>query len=500
MTTDTATLRQFIMLFFNDDELEDLCADYFADVAQEFTIGMTKSQKARLLIGHVDRRGRREHLLAALAKERPAHYTEQLGRAPTPVAPPPTALAHDPRRVFISHAHQDAATARRLAADLAAVGRPVWIAPDSILPGEQWVDAIGRGLEMSGVFVLLLSPEAVASNWVRYETSLAIALERRGLMDILPLDWQPCEPPIPWQAYQYLPFRTYEDGVSTLLARLKSSFSADIYNEWLNSRPDKMFVGELIQAPPDRRIHEKTGIELIRIPAGPFIYGSADSDEMAFDVEKPQRTVVLPEYWIGRTPVTNIQFAKFVRATGYETDAERSGVGWGRDRNKLVGQIDGASWRNPEGIFGPPAYDDHPVVLISKKDAMAFCEWAGLRLPIEQEWEKAARGTDGRIWPWGNEPPTERRCNFNDNIGYRTPVERYSTRGDSPYGCVDMAGNVWELTASWFSEGKVGVLRGCAWYFPVKNTRAACRHYYYLGYWSNTEGFRVAEQLSDLDS
>ena len=124
-----------------------------------------------------------------------------------------------------------------------------------------------------------------------------------------------------------------------------------------------------------------------------------DSDKMARANEKPQRTVNLPEYWIGRTPVTNAQFAGFVKATGHRTTAEIKGQGRGWTGSKWD-WIAGADWRHPRGPESSIAgKDDHPVVQVSWDDAKAFCDWAGLALPAEEQWEKAARGADGRLWP-----------------------------------------------------------------------------------------------------
>jgi formylglycine-generating enzyme required for sulfatase activity len=239
--------------------------------------------------------------------------------------------------------------------------------------------------------------------------------------------------------------------------------------------------------------HEKTGIELIRIPAGPFLYGSADSDEMALGDEKPRRTVDLPEHWIGRAPVTNAQFARFVQATGHKTTAEVKGEGrvWTGSQWEWV---KGADWRHPGGpktsIDGK---DDHPVVQVSWDDAKAFCNWAGLALPTEEQWEKAARGTDGRLWAWGNEEPTDRHCNFNRTVGDTTPVGRYSPLGDSPYGCADMAGNVFEWTDSWYDKEQTRrVLRGGSWFDSQRVVRVSFRYYYTPDGAGYDIGFRVA--------
>jgi len=227
---------------------------------------------------------------------------------------------------------------------------------------------------------------------------------------------------------------------------------------------------------PDRRIHEKTGIELIRIPAGPFLYGVG------------KQTIELPEYYIGRYPVTNAQYKRFVDAN------PRQQVPFvDKDLAKLY------NWDETRRTF-PVDKIAHPVVLVSWHDAAAFCEWAGLTLPTEEQWEKAARGMDGRIWPWGDEEPGSEHCNFNDNVDQTTPIGLYSPKGDSPFGCADMAGNVREWTDSWYLRGKTRVLRGGAWDKGPLNTSTFYRSYYGPQYRPINVGFRVVELLSDPDS
>jgi formylglycine-generating enzyme required for sulfatase activity len=178
-------------------------------------------------------------------------------------------------------------------------------------------------------------------------------------------------------------------------------------------------------------------------------------------------------FFVARMPVTNAEFARFVEATGYVTTAEKEG-GWDFEAH---GYVKGFDWRHPNG----PASSiedrwEHPVVQVSWYDVVAYAEWARVRLLTEQEWEKAARGIDGRIYPWGDEFDPN-RCNTEESgIGTTTPVGQYSLDGDSPCGCADMAGNVWEWTASeWDAGSDLRVLRGGSFLYYGGSARAAGR-------------------------
>jgi len=189
--------------------------------------------------------------------------------------------------------------------------------------------------------------------------------------------------------------------------------------------------------PPPPGIEVSEG--MVWVPLGPFIMGAEDE-------EGGTRVVRLEQgVFVARTPVTNAEYARFVVATGHQPPEH---------------------WK---GMAPPDELRDHPVVNVSWHDAVAYAQWAGMRLLTEQEWEKAARGIDGRLYPWGDEFDLA-RCNTHESgIGTTTPVGRYSPGfhpelvegGDSPCGCADMAGNVWEWTASGWEPGSESrVLRG----------------------------------------
>lgn len=475
-------LHQFLLDHFNTEELKTLCFNLF--VEYEDLGGEGRSDKARELVRLMKRHGKMEHFCAILAQARPSAY-QQTFQTTTPFPPLPGGKPQrNSRQIFLSHAHQDADFAQRLAADLRASGHSVWIAPDSILIGEDWPDAIDRGLDESGVIVVTLTPHALNSYWVRKETSTARLLEAQKQIRFILLDVADCDPPSAWKTYQYAPFRgDYQVGLQALLRWLGGKSISEHPPEATTRRPvstapriearDRQ-PGDAAEAATtnenrDRRVHAKTGIELIRIPAGPFLYG------------EDKQTIDLPDFWIGRYPVTNAQYKRFLDANPKQR-VPYANDDWAKPYN----------WDQSRRDF-PAGKGDHPVVLVSWHDVLAFCDWAGLILPSEQQWDKAARGTDGRIYPWGDEWVDGRANTSEAGTGGTTPVGRYSPLSDSPYGCADMAGNVWEWTASWYDASQSGrVLRGGSWNDLRRFARVAFRNLNSPDFANYYFGFRVA--------
>lgn len=198
----------------------------------------------------------------------------------------------------------------------------------------------------------------------------------------------------------------------------------------------------------ETRVNPVDGAMMVFIPEGEFLMGSDEDD--FFEDEMPAHLVYLDSYWVYQTEVTNQHFAEFIAASGYQTTAERAGGSVVVDAD-TGGWREGADWRAPHGLGSDlSGREDHPVVHVSWYDSVAYCDWAGGRLPTEAEWEKAARGTDGRNYPWGDDPPTNTLANYSNKDG-AVPVGSFP-RGASPFGVLDMAGNVWEWVADLFDE------------------------------------------------
>ncbi|MFD5506467.1 formylglycine-generating enzyme family protein [Streptomyces sp. NPDC127051] len=197
----------------------------------------------------------------------------------------------------------------------------------------------------------------------------------------------------------------------------------------------------------------------VRIPGGPFTMGlDRVRPDGTPDPASPANEVDVPEFRMARSPVTVADFARFVEATGYRSTAEQAGRSWvwvgGEDtttpgQDDLWLEVEGATWSTPRGPgSGIEAKGDHPVTHVSRVDCLAFCEWAGVRLPTEAQWEKAARGPDRRTYVWGDDKPTPDVCNHSMFVGDTTPVGTFPS-ASSPFGLHDIAGNVWE----WVSTG-----------------------------------------------
>lgn len=234
--SDTARLRQFLSQRFNDSELIIFCFDYFPVVQQEFSDGMRRSRKIQLLLEHCRNQGKLPQLLAALQRERPDQAQQELADPlqkrilPRPQLPIPS--QHNPRQIFLSHASQDILFAQRLAHDLRESGWPVWIAFESIRPGEKWVEAINRGLEESGIFLLIMTPAAANSHWVRDETSVAISLHNKGKALFLPLLFVECDVPLLWRVHHWIRFtEQYEVGWYKLQEALDAKLKSHVGRE-----------------------------------------------------------------------------------------------------------------------------------------------------------------------------------------------------------------------------------------------------------------------------
>jgi len=229
------------------------------------------------------------------------------------------------------------------------------------------------------------------------------------------------------------------------------------------------------------------GMTLVCIPAGDFQMGSTDEQirQMraenpnwrisSFMFEKPAHTVYLDAYWMDQTEVTNAQYARCVAAGACQAP-------------------ESAQSRTRYSYYGNLQYADYPVVYVSWEDAVDYCTWAGRQMPSEAQWEKAARGTDGRIYPWGNQSPNANLLNYNDILKDTIAVGSYPG-GASPYGVLDLAGNVWEMTADWSTTdytstqtswsnptgpatGDYRELRGGSWNYNNWGVRAALRTAY----------------------
>ena len=408
--------------------------------------------------------------------------------------------------VFLCHASEDKDKVKVLLYDrLFADGVDVWLDKVKLLPGQDWQIEIPKAVRTADVVVVCLTKKSVdKEGYIQKEIRIALDTADEKPEDtiyIIPAKIEECNVPARlsrWQwvnlfdpdedGYERLPLsirqRAEKLGAQLIASRKLGASQSDV------EKPKSGYLADKTQTPTTPRSSKGThkiwtlgNIQLVRIPAGSFVMGSAEY------MEKPKHTVNIPyDFWIGRFPITNEQFYEFMKSVGYKQLAPD----WVEKRN-------------------------HPIANISWEQAGAFCRWLEelhyaelpkeyqTRLPTEAEWEKTARGQNGNQWPWGNVFDLT-RLNCNNRITTTTPVDKYSPRGDSPYGVADMAGNVCEWTHSLFcnypyqmNDGREDeisseyrVLRGGSHYDSEYDTRPSRRQMAPPKNTNYQSGFRVA--------
>ncbi len=363
-------------------------------------------------------------------------------------------------RIFLYHASEDKPRARELYHQLKAAGYHPWLDTEDLLPGQDWWEEIERIIRNhDNLVVVCLSCHSAKKGMVQKEIKRALDVlgeMPEGTIYLIPARLEDCQVPDRLLKLHWVEL-VEPDGFE----KLKKALDFEI-----GKRP-----------PPFEP-------KLVLIPAGEFLMGSdPKKDRHADKSEQPQHRPYLPDYYMAKTPATNTQYAAFVQAAGHKPPDH---------------------W---EAKKPPQGKEDHPVVNINWRDAMAYCKWLAeitakpYRLPSEAEWEKAARGTDGRIYPWGNEWDAKRCNNRESGKDDTTPVGAYP-QGASPYGLLDMAGNVWEWTISLYrpypyqsrdgredprAEGS-RVLRGGSWDDDYRTARVSIRGRHLFG---DFVGFRL---------
>ncbi len=395
-------------------------------------------------------------------------------------------------RVFLSYASEDRNQAEAIYLSLRGQGHTVFFDRADLPPGEEYDARIRRGIEKSQLLVFLISPYSLdAGSYTLTELDIAQKTWEHPTGKVLPVVVRPTPldriPP-------YLKSVTLLETEGNVVATVADSvhrIALERRRAILRTVAKGLAIAGIVCAgayfywahrQPSRETTGKDGAPAVVVPAGNFTMGD--------DEESPLREIYLDAFYIDKYEVTVSRYAKFLKTTG----GVRPPEGWEE------ATLDGAK--------------DLPVVGVDWYDADAYCKWAGKRLPTEAEWEKAARGTDGRMYPWGNDEPTSLRANFgksseNPYKGGLAPVGGREA-GSSPYGAQDLAGNVAEWVADWFAEGfprgddrnpkgpeggKGKVIRGGGWYDPPDRLKSSRRMQASPGNLVADVGFRCAKDF-----
>ncbi len=423
--------------------------------------------------------------------------------------------------IFISYSHKDKTYANLLQQHLLEQGFEVWI-DDRIDYGAHWPAEIEKCLRGCGAFILIMSSKAYESEWVQNELNLARKLKK----PIFPLlldgeEWwhvgttqfvdvtggelpdskfyarlaaaSPCKrgaeaPKLHQPEALCPPIKAWFNRKEIIIAFLGlvgilffALISTLPWKDWLTSVPAsaQTSISTLPVNTPTAMawpvsITQK-GAKMVLIPAGTFIMGS----ERGFDNEKPVHDVTLDAFYMDVYEVNNMLYKACIEAGGCQLSESTGEVHYTNSK-----------------------YVDHPIVFIDWEQAKTYCEWRGARLPTEAEWEYAARGTDGRTYPWG-EGIDKTFANYNQYVGDTIAVGSYE-KGKSPFGIYNMAGNVWEWVSDWYdaypgntiSNSEYGrtykVVRGGSQYNGEINLHTSFRNWYLASSRVDNLGFRCA--------
>ena len=397
--------------------------------------------------------------------------------------------------IVISYARKDREKVESLAEALKGHGWSVWW-DKKIRTGKRFSSVIEEALDSAKAVIVVWSKASIVSDWVHDEAEVA---KKREIL--FPIKIEEVEPPLGFRKIQttdmigwrkdsfQADFDKLVDDLSGILGPPPSLSTLRPYPQTTSVIKSRSGGSNRSKSTIEGRTQSSSGGQkeqgpkgMILIPKGPFLYG----------INK-KKIIIEYDFCMDKFAVTNAIYRKFMKEKGYTTPQFWSGKGWEWKKKNKITQP--AFWTDP-----PWNKSSYPVVGVSFHEAEAFAKWAGKRLPSEQEWEKAARGTHGYVYPWGN-IFDKNQCNSGVGIvqilfgGKTSKVSDYPG-GASPYGCRDMAGNVWEWCVDPYSRNQRSV-RGGSWsaQFPelvAASTRIGCP----LGSRTHEIGFRCVKDIS----